>query len=98
MCELLAIKLLSAYGTAPASLELLHILTTPFNPMHGATTECFADEEGVDDKALEKLLEWGESEQCNALELAIFSRAKRFVRSPLVQQVRKQTRWRQVQP
>ncbi|KAM0788384.1 hypothetical protein ACM66B_001522 [Microbotryomycetes sp. NB124-2] len=87
LCELLAIKLLSAYGTAPVSLELLHILTTPFNPMHGATVDCFADEEDVDDAALEKLVDWGKDEQTNALELAIFSKAKRFVRSPLVQQI-----------
>ncbi|GAA6000259.1 hypothetical protein JCM10207_007928 [Rhodosporidiobolus poonsookiae] len=87
LCELLAIKLLSAYGTAPGSLELLHVLTTPFSPFAGATLDMFAPEEGVDEDELARLKVWGQGEDSNALELSIFSKAKRFVKSPLVQQV-----------
>lgn len=87
MCELLAIKLLSAYGSAPQSLDLLHILTLCLNPFAGATTDSFSEDEGVDEHELARLLAWGEEESSNALELGIFSKAKRFVRSPLVQQV-----------
>lgn len=87
LCELLAIKLLSAYGSAPQSLELLHVLTLCLNPFAGATTESFTEDEGVDAAELARLLEWGQQESSNALELGVFSKAKRFVRSPLVQQV-----------
>jgi hypothetical protein len=83
LCELLAIKLLSAYGTAPNSFELLHVLTATFNPFTGATVESFAEEEGVDAEALEELEVFGKDLASNALELGIFSKAKRFVKSPL---------------
>ncbi|GAA5911768.1 hypothetical protein JCM6882_003347 [Rhodosporidiobolus microsporus] len=87
LCELLAIKLLSAYGTAPGSFELLHVLSTTFNPFAGATVDMFLPEEGVDEEELSRLIEYGEDEATNALELGIFSKAKRFVKSALVQQV-----------
>jgi hypothetical protein len=87
LAELLAIKLLSAYGSAPQSLELLHVLTLPFNAFNGATTAAFADEEGVDDEELEKLKEWGQDSASNALELAVYSKAKRLVKAALFQQV-----------
>ncbi|KAK4058401.1 hypothetical protein OIO90_000559 [Microbotryomycetes sp. JL221] len=87
LCELLAIKLLSTYGTAPSSLELLHILTTPWNPMSGATVDAFTQEEAMDQTSLNKLVDWAKQDQTNALELAVFSKAKRFVRSPLVCQI-----------
>lgn len=83
LCELLAIKLLSAYGTAPGSLELLHVLTTTFNPFAGASCDMFTPDEGVDEEELARLIEWGKDEATNALELGIFSKAKRFVKSPL---------------
>lgn len=87
LAELLAIKLLSGYGTAPQSLELLHVLTLPFNAFHGATTASFAEEEGVDDEEIDKLKEWGADAASNALELAVYSRAKRLVKCALFQQV-----------
>lgn len=83
---MLAIKLLSAYGNAPQSLELLHVVTTEFSPFCGAKSEFFADGE-VDGTEMKRLLVWGDEEASNALELAIFSRAKRFVKSPLIQQI-----------
>jgi hypothetical protein len=86
--ELLAVKLLSAYGTAPSSLELLHILTASLNPPNGATENMFSEDEGVNANDMARMLEWGKGESSNALELGIFSKAKRFVRSSLVQQVR----------
>ncbi|GAA5821372.1 hypothetical protein JCM11251_004592 [Rhodosporidiobolus azoricus] len=87
LCELLAIKLLSTYGPAPGSVELLHVLSTTFNPFTGATVQMFLPEEGVDEDELKRLVEYGEDEATNALELGIFSQAKRFVKSALVQQV-----------
>ncbi|BGP06427.1 Calcium channel YVC1 [Rhodotorula toruloides] len=87
LCELLAIKLLSAYGTAPNSYELLHVLTTSFSPFAGVSSDMFHADEDVDLDELKRLEEFGKEESANALELAIFSKAKRFVKSPLVQQV-----------
>lgn len=87
LCELLAIKALSAYGVAPGSLELLHVLTTAFNPFAGASVDMFPPDEEVDEEELQRLEEFGKGEATNALELAIVSKAKRFVKSPLVQQV-----------
>lgn len=77
--------MLSAFGTAPASLELLHVLTTSFSPLKGAQQEMFAA--GTGNENLEDLKLWGERQSASALELGVFSGAKRFVRSPLVQQV-----------
>ena len=88
LCELLALKLLSAFGTSSGNLELLHVLTASFNPFMGATEEMFVEDEGVVGEELEGIKEWGKANAANALELAIFSKAKRFVKSPLVQQVR----------
>lgn len=85
LCELISIKLLSAYSPFP-SLSLLHILTTSFNPYHGATLEMFAPEEGMTKGELERL-QGAVEESSSALELAVFSGAKRFVKSPLCQQV-----------
>lgn len=88
LCELLALKLLSAFGTSSGNLELLHVLTASFNPFMGATEEMFVEDEGLVGDELEEIKEWGKASAANALELAIFSKAKRFVKSPLVQQVR----------
>ncbi|KAL8286871.1 hypothetical protein RQP46_003877 [Phenoliferia psychrophenolica] len=87
VCELLAIKLLSAYGTAPASLELLHVLTHNFNSFEGVREDMFAEDDPADEVDVQELLGWGREQSENALALAIFTRAKRFVRSSLVQQV-----------
>ncbi|KDE07525.1 hypothetical protein MVLG_02196 [Microbotryum lychnidis-dioicae p1A1 Lamole] len=87
LCELLAVKMLSVYGNQPTSYDLLHVLTASFNPYQGATQDMFAQSEGVDENELKRLYEWGQRQRENALELGIFSEAKRFVRSPLVQQV-----------
>ncbi|SCZ99402.1 BZ3500_MvSof-1268-A1-R1_Chr3-1g05994 [Microbotryum saponariae] len=87
LCELLAVKMLSVYGNQPTSYDLLHVLTASFNPYQGATQGMFEQSEGVDEDELKRLYEWGQRQRENALELGIFSEAKRFVRSPLVQQV-----------
>ncbi|GAA5851423.1 hypothetical protein JCM9279_001062 [Rhodotorula babjevae] len=87
LCELLAIKAMSAYGVAPGSHELLHVLSTSFNPFAGAELGSFAPSEGVDNAELRRLDQFGKDEATNALELAVSSGAKRFLKSPLVQQV-----------
>lgn len=87
LCELLAIKALSAYGVAPKSYELLHVLTTAFNPFAGATLDMFDPDEDVDPETLQEMDEFGRHQSSNALELAVLSKAKRFVKNALVQQV-----------
>lgn len=77
----------SIAGTAPVSLELLLVLTSSFNPVDGATTAMFEEWEGLDSDGLADLVSWGKAQSTNALELGIHSLAKRFVKSPLVQQV-----------
>lgn len=80
-------SLITAYGTAPASLELLHVLTHNFNSFEGASPDMFAADDPADEADVGELLAWGKEQSENALSLAIFTRAKRFVRSSLVQQV-----------
>ncbi|GAA5976576.1 hypothetical protein JCM10908_005553 [Rhodotorula pacifica] len=87
LCELLAIKGLSAYGVAPNSYELLHVLTTSFNPFAGVTLDMFDSDEDVDEEALQEMEDFGRHQSSNALELAVLSKAKRFVKNALVQQV-----------
>ncbi|SCV71115.1 BQ2448_2703 [Microbotryum intermedium] len=87
LCELLAVKMLSVYANQPTSHDLLHVLTATSNPYQGATQSMFEQSEGFDEEELKRLYEWGQRQRENALELGIFSEAKRFVRSPLVQQV-----------
>ncbi len=77
----------SCAGTAPVSLELLHVLTASFNPASGVTAEMFEDYEGVDEGGLDDLVRWGEGQSENALELGVYTMAKRFVKSPMVQQI-----------
>ncbi|GAA5866603.1 hypothetical protein JCM3774_004027 [Rhodotorula dairenensis] len=87
LCELLAIKCLSAYGVAPNSYELLHVLTTAFSPFAGATLDMFDADEDVDEETLQYMEDFGRHQSSNALELAVLSKAKRFVKNALVQQV-----------
>lgn len=87
LCELLAVKALSAYGVAPGSHELLHVVSMAFNPFAGAEVDMFPPDEGVDERELRRMQDFGKDEATNALELAVSSGAKRWVKSPLVQQV-----------
>ena len=84
LCELLAIKLLSAYNSE--TNELLHVLTMPFSPFRGASSDMFSEDEAISKQDLEDLQKWSDDECTNALELAIYTQSKRFVKSPLVQQ------------
>ncbi|GAA6058818.1 hypothetical protein JCM10212_001934 [Sporobolomyces blumeae] len=86
LCEILAIKMLSVYGTGPSSAEHLYVLAAPFNPFAGATFDMFADA-SISEDHLAELSEDGREEATNALELAISTKARRFVKSPLVQHV-----------
>ncbi|GAA6005655.1 hypothetical protein JCM11491_003715 [Sporobolomyces phaffii] len=86
LCELLAIKILSTYGTSSTSSEHLYVLTAPFNPWAGCTVDMFAARD-VTPAALDALVAEGKDDATNALELAIGSQARRFVKSPLVQHV-----------
>lgn len=87
LCELLAIKCLSSFGGPSDRDQLLHVLTTAFNPFAGATLDAFHADEAVDQDTLDELHEFGRHESANALEVAVLSQAKRFVQDALVQQV-----------
>ncbi|KAI0042867.1 hypothetical protein FA95DRAFT_1609847 [Auriscalpium vulgare] len=81
LCEILAMKLVNHF--ANNRIELVAVLTTSWSPLAGASHDVFAEvcsilgtkhNEDVDDPQ-------------SALEMAIATRAKRFISSPLVQQV-----------
>lgn len=77
LCELLAMKLLRTF--ARDGLELITALTFPFSPFQGADDDVMANE-GLD---IDGPCRPG---QCSsALELAIFSKAKKFIKTPLCQ-------------
>lgn len=86
LCEILAIKMLSIYGTSSTSSEHLYVLTAPFNPWAGCTLDMFSTNE-VSQEMLDEMVAEGKEDATNALELAIGSQARRFIRSPLVQHV-----------
>lgn len=83
MCELLATRVLSAYDDN----SLLAIVAAPFNPFSGAEHAMFQEGEIVEPEELAELKRKGEGMASNALELGIYSGAKRFVQSPLIQNV-----------
>jgi hypothetical protein len=62
-------------------------LTTSFNPASGAKAEMFEEYEGVDEAGLDEFVSWGKGQSSNALELGVYTSAKRFVKSPMVQQI-----------
>lgn len=88
LCELLAMKLLRTF--ARDGLELVTALTFPFSPFQGASESVLQNEgllenrEGIpENSSLEPAFGPG---QCNsALELAIMSKAKKLIKTPLCQ-------------
>lgn len=77
LCELLAMKLLRTFSRD--GLELVTALTFPFTPFQGADQDTLQSEGLVH-------REPPRPGQCSsALELAIFSKAKKFIKSPLCQ-------------
>lgn len=84
LCELLATKLLSLYDTH--SLELATVLTNNWNPFSGATRLAFESNVRPTQAELDDLIEDGRDTGSSAIEIALESRALRFVRSPSVQQ------------
>lgn len=72
LCELLAIKLLRTF--AHDGFELVTALAYPFSPFQGADEATTADE-----------LVPGYEQTTSAMELAIMSKAKKFLKSPLAQ-------------
>ena len=77
LCELLAMKLLRTF--ARDGFELITALTFPFSPFQGADEDTLRNE-GLDSDGSPR------PGQCSsALELAIFSKAKKFIKSPLCQ-------------
>lgn len=81
LCELLAMKLLRTF--ARDGLQLITALTYPFSAFQGAD-EATLSREGLLDKDSGQS-SFGPGQCTSALELAISSRAKKFIKTPLCQ-------------
>ncbi|UZJ56338.1 hypothetical protein CBS101457_005658 [Exobasidium rhododendri] len=77
LCELLAMKLLRTFSRN--GLELITALTYPFSPFQGADESMIASE-GLDPDDVTR-----PGQTSSVLELAIFSKAKKFIKAPLCQ-------------
>ncbi|KAJ8586944.1 hypothetical protein M405DRAFT_822499 [Rhizopogon salebrosus TDB-379] len=80
LCEIMALKLLNHF--ASSKIQLAAVLTTLWNPLAGAPADVIEevkDAIGGDD-------EYDDNPQC-AIEMAIATKAKTFLASPLVQSV-----------
>lgn len=84
LCEVLATKLLSLYDTH--SLDLATVLTNNWNPFSGATRQAFENDTRPTQAELDSLIEDGQDMGSSAIEIALETRALRFIRSPPVQQ------------
>ncbi|MCO5598634.1 hypothetical protein L7F22_052731 [Adiantum nelumboides] len=81
LCELLAMKLLRTF--ARDGLQLITALTFPFSTFQGAEEEILSSEGLLNKDTGEPL--FGPAQSSSALELAILSRAKKFIKTPLCQ-------------
>lgn len=81
LCELLAMKLLRTF--ARDGLQLITALTFPFSTFQGADEDILSAE-GLLDKSTGEPL-FGPAQSSSALELAILSKAKKFIKTPLCQ-------------
>lgn len=81
LCELLAIKLCST----TSSQDLLTILTTSFSPFDGIMLNQF-ESNSITQMEIDDLIRLG-SNSSNALETAIFSKAKHFIKTPIIQTI-----------
>lgn len=81
LCELLAMKLLRTF--ARDGLQLITALTFPFSTFQGADEEILSSEGLLDKDTGEPL--FGPAQSSSALELAIISKAKKFIKTPLCQ-------------
>lgn len=84
LSELLAIKLLALWQVR--SFELATILTHTWNPWAGATVASFVPGYSPDKAHLADLHAEGAEHATSAIDLAVQTQAKRFVRCPPVQQ------------
>ncbi|KAH9989483.1 hypothetical protein BJV77DRAFT_1151491 [Russula vinacea] len=81
LCEILATKLVHHF--ASKRIELVSVLTTSWSPLAGAADDVIEDVKTT----LRKKDNSGVDDLQSALEMAISSKAKRFVASPIVQSV-----------
>ncbi|KAI0267672.1 hypothetical protein BC834DRAFT_54466 [Gloeopeniophorella convolvens] len=81
LCELLAMKLVHHFASNP--LELVSVLTTSWSPLAGASDDVIGEVKSILGSKKDEDMDDLQS----ALEMAISSRAKRFVASPMVQSV-----------
>lgn len=79
LCEIIALKLLSHF--AASQIQLVAVLTTPWNPLSGAPTDVV--QEVKEALGGEECMENAQS----AIEMAIATKAKAFVASPIVQSI-----------
>jgi hypothetical protein len=83
LCEVLATKLVSLFETRS---ELPVILTTRFNAFAGVKRQSFDAGQEPLESEIQEMLRDGQEDMSSALEIAIESGAKRFIRSPAIQQ------------
>ncbi|KAI9460358.1 hypothetical protein F5148DRAFT_983294 [Russula earlei] len=81
LCEILAVKLVHHF--ASNQIELVSVLTTSWSPLAGASHDIIEDVTSM----LGRKGDSGVDDLQSALEMAISSKAKRFVASPIVQSV-----------
>ncbi|KAL4074947.1 hypothetical protein V8B97DRAFT_1948619 [Scleroderma yunnanense] len=79
LCEIMALKILSHF--ASSKVQLVAVLTTPWNPLSGAPQD--VAQEVIEALGGEECMENTQS----AIEMAIATKAKAFVASPIVQSV-----------
>ena len=82
LCELLATKLLSLFDP---HLSLPTILTTRFNAFAGVQAVSFESESQPTQEEIDELVKDGADTASSAIEVAIDSGAKRFIRCPAIQ-------------
>ncbi|KAF8199535.1 receptor-activated Ca2+-permeable cation channel [Pholiota molesta] len=81
LCEILAMKLLSRFATN--YIQLVAVLTTTWSPLAGATDQVVEEVKQVLNARDDDIYQSAES----AIEMAISTRAKNFLASPVTQQV-----------
>lgn len=85
VCELLCIDLSSNYSKPEQAFQLIRLLTISYSPFNGCTPAMFEDQ--PTEEELAEMLELGNDNPANALEMAVLSEAKTFIATPIIQSI-----------
>lgn len=85
VCELLCIDLSSNYSKPEQTFQLVRLLTISYSPFNGCSPDMFEDE--PTEEELAEMLELGDDNPANALEMAVLSEAKVFISTPIIQSI-----------